>query len=179
MKNTIQYKAIPGYPNYMATSDGNIYSVKRDKFLKASLSAGYPQVGLSQNGKLKSIKVHSLILRAFSVKPEGHNITAHHINHIKTDNRLQNLCYVTHQQNIQFALAEGRIKTGDSHSLSTKRDCDVVNALVDILQQKQPKTDTGRKYGLSIQYLNQVLYGKLRRSVWKDPKLSDYRPLFN
>lgn len=77
--------------NYIVYSDGTIYSVRSKKFLKACVaSAGYKLVVL--NGK--SCYVHRIVAEAFI--PNPNNLPqVNHINGDKTDNRVENLEWVT------------------------------------------------------------------------------------
>ena len=63
--------------------------------------AGYPRVylGSKKNNKVRHF-VHNVIALCYlGEKPEG--FQTDHINSIKTDNRLENLQYITQQQNCQ------------------------------------------------------------------------------
>ena len=60
---------------------------------------GYMQVGLYKDGKRKMLKVHRLLATAFIPNPEN-KTEVDHINGIRDDNRLENLRWVTHQENM-------------------------------------------------------------------------------
>ena len=73
--------------------NGRTYHVK-EKILKQSPSTGgYLKVTLSKNGVQESKHVHKLVAQAFIPNPNGYD-TVHHINHDKTDNRIENLEWV-------------------------------------------------------------------------------------
>ena len=64
------------------------------------LSRGYPVISLSSKNKRTYYHVHNVIALCYlGEKPQGYQTD--HINSIRTDNRLENLQYITKQQNIQ------------------------------------------------------------------------------
>lgn len=85
--------------NYEVTSDGKIYNKKTGRELKGSFkSQEYQTVQLFIDKKPKTCLVHRLVAEAFCEKPEGSEVVDH-INRIKTDNRAENLRWVTQKEN--------------------------------------------------------------------------------
>ena len=71
----------------------------RDRVFSLSHN-GYPRVFVGSNKNHKYYLVHNVITLCYlGEKPEGYQTD--HINSIKTDNRLENLQYITPQQNTQ------------------------------------------------------------------------------
>lgn len=116
MNNAEIWKDIPGYEGIYQVSDmGNVKSLSREMLLKGEypiiikekilkpsrLSNGYLILGLSKNGFIKKITVHTLVAMVFlNHKPDGTNkICVDHINNIKTDNRLVNLQLISQREN--------------------------------------------------------------------------------
>lgn len=82
---------------YEVSNMGNVRGIKKGKLLSPTLRFGYPRVSLLlPNGKKKNAVVHRLVLEAFIGKSD---LTTDHINSIKTDNRLENLEYVSIREN--------------------------------------------------------------------------------
>lgn len=71
--------------------------------------AGYWVVRLNKNGKTRTLFVHRLLAQIFLVKPEE-KCCVNHINGIKTDNRIENLEWVTHGENMKHAYDMNLIK---------------------------------------------------------------------
>ena len=93
-------KTIPNYFNYLITKNGQIWSKKRKRWLNPYLHLyGYKKIDLSNNQKRrKSFSIHRLVLETYIGKcPKG--LECRHLNGIKTDNRLKNLCWGNHTEN--------------------------------------------------------------------------------
>lgn len=101
------YKVISNYPNYEVSNLGNVRNKKTGKVLKPGKDGdGYLHVVLCKEGKTKLFKVHRLVANAFLQNPNN-KPQINHINGIKTDNRLENLEWVTCSDNIKHAFRTG------------------------------------------------------------------------
>ena len=108
------WKDIVGYEGlYQVSNIGRVKSIKRDKILKEQLNErGYLRVSLSKNGKHKTWRVHRLVMITFIGYVEGKD-QVNHIDGDKTNNRLDNLEYVTPKENTNRAWKKGIAKYTD------------------------------------------------------------------
>lgn len=91
--------------------------------LKPSVNGrGYLQVVLSKDNKTRAKVVHRLVAEAF-IPNEENKPFIDHINNIKTDNRVENLRWVTHKENMNNPLTRERF------SISAKKRPISENAL--------------------------------------------------
>lgn len=105
------WRSIPGQnPRYEVSDLGKVRSLKPSgiKILKQCLDGDRPYliVGLSNKSIVKQLKVHRLVLFAFVGLPEiGQE--GRHLNGNSTDNRLENLCWGTHSENMLDKVRHG------------------------------------------------------------------------
>lgn len=107
---------------YLISKDGNVYNVKRKKYLSGHLRKnGY----FSFNINGKNYLQHRLLALQYIDNPESKPFI-NHKNGIKHDNRLQNLEWVTAKENTRHAwdnklckpIRYWKGKTGENHNTS-------------------------------------------------------------
>lgn len=96
-----EWRDIEGYEGlYQISNDGEVRSVRRNKIkiMKQMIWHGYAYVNFTINNVVNHKSVHRLVAEAFI--PNPHNKPqVDHINTIKTDNRVENLHWVTALEN--------------------------------------------------------------------------------
>ena len=90
-------KAIPGFPGYLASNQGRVYSLKNNRFLTIEHRAKYDYIYLSVNGKSRGRRLNRIVALAFCPKTEE-QIEAHHKDRNRRNNRANNLMWVTPHQ---------------------------------------------------------------------------------
>lgn len=116
------WRDIPDYEGlYQASDQGRIYNVVTGRIIgkKPKYDSSYVAVHLRKNGRLvRAANVHQLVMETFVGEcPEGMEV--HHKNDVKHDNRLENLEYITHRDNIRKAVESGKLPR---HSRQTKNE---------------------------------------------------------
>ena len=108
-----KWKEVKGYEGFYEVSNyGRVKSVPRyvdttmncrhyvSTILTPSQNnAGYNIVNLAKNGKIKTQRIHILVAEAF-IPNEENKPCVDHINGIRDDNRVENLEWCTHKENM-------------------------------------------------------------------------------
>lgn len=106
-----QWRNVVGFENeYMISSNGEVYSILRKRLIKPKISpVGYLRVCLCRNGEHRYTFVHRIVAEAFIPNPEG-KPTVNHKNEIKTDNRAENLEWMTVKENNNYGTRNQRAR---------------------------------------------------------------------
>lgn len=109
MERQENWKPIEDFEDYMISDKGRVWSHRSHKILSpAKDTHGYLHVNFYKNKKQFKKYIHKLIAEKFISNPEGLP-EVHHKNEIKTDNRLENLQWVSHQFNIEFSKSKSYV----------------------------------------------------------------------
>ena len=102
-------KLIPGYDNYYATPNGDIYYLDSQVPKTKRVHKGYYEIRLRVKGKTLYKLLHRLIAITFINNPDN----LPQVNHIdcnKLNNDISNLEWCTGEQNMHHAKINGRFK---------------------------------------------------------------------
>lgn len=96
------FKPIPNHNGYEVSNRGNVYSYRKNKWMKLVPDKdGYRRVEIRSGETPKTWPVHRLVMLAFVGSSD---LQVNHRNGVKYDNRLENLEYATPSENLRHAM---------------------------------------------------------------------------
>jgi len=170
------FKDIPDYEGrYQASNLGRIKSLKRyvnnpsggkkiviGRILKQDRSLiKYFTVSLYKNNKAKHCSIHRLVLLAFVPNPKN-KLCCNHKNGIRTDNRLENLEWVTHSENSIHAI-KNKLKNFDNIKRGENLTCIEMNGIFKLRNQGISIRLIAEKFNRCYTTIYYLLIGKTHK----------------
>ncbi len=161
------WKKIPGYPGYEISDLGRIRSYKgvnqnsprrkNPRLMKQRIADdGYPRVTIqNKDGKKVVRQVHLLVARAFLGPANGRVVL--HKDGKPRNRKLSNLCYGSHQRNMDDKYAHGTHGLGEKNTqaLLTERERNQILQLKGQMTQQE----IADKYGVARQTVSDIHRG--------------------
>jgi hypothetical protein len=177
--NNQEWVPVPGYgERYLINKKGELFRKESLNNLGRRISSKllkpyvYPGLGywvysISYEGKNYCIYMHRLLAEAFIPKIPG-KYCVNHKDCNRRNNSLENLEWVTHQENIKHAYDNGKIKNlggeGDKCGAS-KLNSEQVKEIKILLKAGEKKGDIAKKFNVSKQNILSISNGYTWRSV--------------
>ena len=156
------WKKVTGFENYSVSNKGRVRNDLTNKILKDRICNNYYRVALYKDCKQFNFFIHRLVLTEFVGK--SNELVCNHKNGIKTDNRVENLEWVTIKENIHHAIRTGlksKIARYEKHGMS-KLNWDIVN---EIRENKEGLNQ--RRLSEKYNVCNQLISLIVNYRIWK------------
>lgn len=172
------WRTAPGFSSYLISNTGNVKSVERivpmnrpgwtfrrerSRLMRQRIDRfGYYRVAVvSDDGKQRGMLVHRLVAMAFC---DGYSdgLVVNHKNGIKTDNRADNLEWVTLYENTRHSIEVlGKHLSGEQspHAILTSEIAIQIADRINRLRES-PKT-VGADFGISSTHASQIAVGRV------------------
>lgn len=166
---------IPGYEGlYQVSNFIKVMNVITGNLKKLSLDRhGYLTVRLWKNNQSKLCLIHRLIAETFIPNP-GNKPCIDHINTIRTDNRIENLRWVTHKENQNNYLTKYHLSVGGKGKHKNRKDLSkpVYKCTLDnqIISEYPSLQEAARQNGIPATNICKNIKGKYKSAggyIWK------------
>lgn len=158
-----EWKSIPDFPDYEASSLGRIRRASCNYILKLSThSEGYLIVTLMNRGKRHVETVHRIVCKTFHASTYFEGAHALHKNHNKTDCSRDNLYWGTHQDNIQDNIRDGQLCRGSQVGTSKLTELQVLEIRARVAAGASGRS-LAKEYGVKQPTISDII----RRRQWK------------
>jgi len=163
----ITWKPVPkeNFAKYNEVSDqGEVRKRINHRILPSNIRNGYYSVSLYNNDTKKSLtaSIHRLVAMAFISNPDNKKCV-NHINGIKTDNRVENLEWVSYKENTKHA-AQTKLWKPNTKKVDQYTKDDVYITTFQSIKEAENKT------GVPNRQISKVCRGKAKTAygfIWK------------
>lgn len=134
--------------------------VKRNK-----MKNGYEKYILCKDGKVHTVRAHRLFAQHFIPNPDSKPFV-NHIDGNKSNNSVENLEWVTRQENVEHAVRTGLFNVkGEKHPMVKLTDTEVLE-IRDLYKHKiYNQREIGEIYGVSKTNISFIVRNKTRKVV--------------
>ena len=166
------WKDVVGYEGlYMVSNKGNCKRIelfgkplKKIRLRKLAINQeGYCRVFLSNYNTKKTFSIHRLVAQAFIPNPENKPYV-NHIDSNPSNNKVNNLEWVTAKENVKHAMQKGRMsffKKGENNKLAVLKDKDII--LIRKMNGKKTQKEIAKIFNISQCHVSEIV----RRLQWK------------
>lgn len=158
---TEEWRAIPGWDGYEASSLGRIRSSNGVKAPFPDFK-GYRRVKLWRHSKARNMRVNRLVAAAFHGPLPPGNVVRHR-NGVNNDDRASNLQYGTRSENEQDKRIHGTALLGEKHHQSKLKECDVaaIRARYKRNSREHGSNAIAKDYGVTGSLVRYILRGEI------------------
>ena len=134
-----EWKKVAGFDNYSVSNLGKVRNDKTGRILKQKTEKdGYFEVNLYRETQRKTFRVHRLVALAFIPQLDKNRNEVDHIDYNKKNNRVDNLRWLTTQENLEHS--RDRIIEGIKNSKNNPKPVKVPKVVKKPIQQIDSNT---------------------------------------
>lgn len=159
-------KQIKGF-NYFVNERGEVFNSKGKRLKLQKNQDGYMVVNLWDGLKYHHKRINRLVAEVFIPNPENLPIV-NHINHVRDDNRVENLEWVTEKENAQKSLEFDPFTKKNSRAEITKDDAERICQLI---QEGLRNKEISEKVDVSIDTVKHIRRGNTWTEVSRNYKM--------
>lgn len=166
IENHEQWRLCSVCPDYSVSSAGRVRRETRKRGARAGHMIatwnsvnGYPKAFLSINGKRVGFNLHTLVATAFCSRGNEPGLVVNHKNGVKTDNRAENLEWVSQAENVRHA-----VRTGLHRSVTKLSVSDVIS-IRSRARAGERRRSIARDFNVSMATISDIKLGKRRRNA--------------
>ena len=162
----VAWRPVVGFEELYEISDtGDLRTIKSGIVqAKHSTGGGYVKADLWKDGVRTQTSIHRLVAKAFL--GDGDGLEVNHKNGIKTDNRVENLEWVTHRVNVDHAIETDLLPRGLEHHKG-KLSSEDVFAIYDLGATGITHSEIANRFNVSRKAITDILSGKERKTEWR------------
>lgn len=158
------FTELPEYPNYKIYEEGFVVSPRNKVLSVYKNNAGYCFVGMKNVfGENKKVRLHRIVAQAFL--PNKYNLPeVNHIDGDKSNNNLNNLEWVTSEQNKHHAWGLGLYQNKTEDHYNAVLSNEEVHSICELLSKNVSNSVIAELYGVDRSIIAHIKAG----DTWKD-----------
>lgn len=161
------WRLVPGFAGYEVSDTGRVrgwrgsrgFPLNAPRVLRQCLTrGGYPRIQYRRDGHRFIVPVHRWVALSF-IGPRPPGATINHRDGVKTNNRAENLEYVTVAENCRHAVRMGLSPTGERHHAARLSAADVAVCRDAYRARTVTLNDLAARYGVSESTVRRAVRG--------------------
>ena len=165
MDDEIVWLPVTGYEDLYEVSSSGLLR-KGDREVACGINrGGYVKARLMRDGVEKHTTMHRIVALAFLGDPLCEGLHINHINGVKTDNKPENLEWVTAKENVQHAVRTKLFAQAGEGHWKAKLFEGSIQAIKEARANGVPLKELAADYGVSMSTISAVATGRTWRTA--------------
>lgn len=112
-RKEIEWRVVPSFPQYEVNNIGEIRNLNGKLRCPSDNGAGYTRITVKDNKKWRTLYIHRAVLEAFNPILNSSNFDINHKDFNRSNNKLENLEWLSHKENMNVSFSSGQFKKRD------------------------------------------------------------------